>query len=51
VGVLGVAYLMPLPAILGTGALWVNPTGDLAQNLTGHLAFQTPGWSYPPLPR
>ncbi len=40
---------MPLPAILGTGALWVDPTGDLAQNLTGHLAFQAPGWSMPPL--
>jgi hypothetical protein len=40
---------MPLPAILGSGALWVNPTGDLAQNLTGHLAIQRPGWSMPPL--
>jgi hypothetical protein len=47
--VLGVAYLMPLAAILGTGAIWVSPSGDLAQNLTGHLAFQAPGWSMPPL--
>jgi hypothetical protein len=47
VGVLGVAYLMPLPAVLGTGALWTSPSGDLAQNLTGHLAFQSPGWSMP----
>jgi hypothetical protein len=47
VGVLGVLYLMPLPAILGTGAIWVDPSGDLAQNLTGHLAFQAPGWSKP----
>jgi hypothetical protein len=49
VGVLGVAYLMPADAILGTGALWTSPTGDLAQNLTGHLALQAPGWSTPPL--
>ncbi len=49
VGVLGVAYLMPLDAILGTGGLWASPTGDLAQNLTGHLALQAPGWSSPPL--
>ncbi len=49
IGVLGVAYLMPLPTILGTGALWTSPSGDLAQNLTGHLAFQDPGWSMPPL--
>jgi hypothetical protein len=47
--VLGVAWLMPLDAILGTGGLWVSPTGDLAQNLTGHLALQAPGWSMPPL--
>jgi hypothetical protein len=40
---------MPLPAILGSGALWVDPTGDLAQNLSGHLAIQRPGWSMPPL--
>ena len=49
VGVLGVFTLMPVPAILGTGALWTSPTGDLAQNLTGHLAFQEPGWSWPVL--
>jgi hypothetical protein len=49
VGVLVVAHLMPLDSVLGTGALWTSPTGDLAQNLTGHLAFQAPGWSMPPL--
>jgi len=49
VGALAVAHLMPLPAVLGTGALWVSPTGDLAQNLTGHLAIQVPGWTMPPL--
>jgi len=49
VGVLAVAYLMPPAAILGTGALWISPSGDLAQNLTGHLAIQAPGWSDPPL--
>jgi hypothetical protein len=49
IGILGVAYLLPLPAILGTGALWTSPSGDLAQNLTGHLAFQRPGWTLPAL--
>ena len=49
VGLLAVAALLPRATIAGTGALWHWPGGDLAQNLAGHLAVQTPGWRWPPL--
>jgi hypothetical protein len=48
IGLAAVVYMMPLPAIVGTGPLWVAPFNvDLAQNLTGHLIFQRPGWHWP----
>jgi hypothetical protein len=48
IGLLFVFYLLPLPVIAGTGGLWVRPFNvDLAQNLTGHLVFQRPGWHWP----
>ena len=41
--------LLPLEVLLGTGAVWQSPPADLAQNLTGHLAFQQEPWQWPPL--
>ncbi len=41
--------LLPLEVLLGTGAVWHSPPDDLAQNLTGHLAFQKEPWQWPPL--
>jgi hypothetical protein len=49
IGIVAVSYLLPSGTISGSGGLWVNPGGDLAENLTGHLAFQSPGWHWPPL--
>ena len=47
---LAAVFVMLAPAtIAGTGGLWVAPVGDLAQNLTGHLAVQAHGWQWPPL--
>jgi hypothetical protein len=47
VGAAAAADLFPLATIAGNGGLFAYPTGDLAQNLTGHLAFQAPGWHWP----
>jgi hypothetical protein len=47
VGLVFVATMLGVPVILGTGGLWRFPSGDVAQNLTGHLAYQTGGWSWP----
>ena len=41
--------LVPLEVLLGTGAVWNSPPDDLAQNLTGHIAFQQEPWQWPPL--
>ena len=41
--------LLPLEVLQGTGAVWLAPPADLAQNLTGHLAFQQEPWQWPPL--
>jgi Family of unknown function (DUF6311) len=49
VGLAAVALMLPPATVAGTGALWRWPGGDLAQNLTGHLAVQAPGWHWPPL--
>ncbi|HTR15644.1 MAG TPA: DUF6311 domain-containing protein [Acetobacteraceae bacterium] len=49
IGVAMVAMRMPVAAILGTGAMWTAPSGDLAQSLTGHLALQMDAWRFPPL--
>ncbi len=49
---LGAAFLwlqLPLDVLLGTGAVWLAPQADLAQNLGGHLAFQQEPWRWPPL--
>ncbi len=42
-------YFLPSSDNFGSGGFWVNPGGDLAENLTGHLAFQSTGWQWPPL--
>jgi hypothetical protein len=47
VGIIAIADMLPLSTVLGTGSLWLMPSGDLAQNLTGHLAYQTDGWHWP----
>jgi hypothetical protein len=47
IGLAAAAYFLPLATILGSGGLWVSPGGDLAENLTGHLAFQATGWTWP----
>ena len=39
--------MLPAAMIVGTGGLWTMPDGDAAQALTGHLAFQAPGWHWP----
>jgi hypothetical protein len=47
---LGMAALMlPGDTLAGTGGMFRYPVGDLATNLAGHLAFQAPGWHWPPL--
>lgn len=48
-GTLFAATLLPMPMLLGDGAVWWNPPADLAQNLAGHLAFQAEAWRWPPL--
>ncbi len=47
VGVVAVLALFPLPAVLGTGAIWAVASSDVARSLTGHLAFQTDPWRWP----
>lgn len=47
IGVIAVVALFPLPAVLGTGAIWAAPSGDVARSLTGHLAFQEDPWRWP----
>lgn len=49
IGAVATVLLMPLNALSGDGELWVSPHGDLAQTLTGHLAFQADVWRWPPL--
>ena len=49
IGALAVAGLMPAATIAGDGGLWTAPAGDIAQNVTGHLALQADGWRFPPL--
>ena len=46
-GLIAVMALLPLPAVLGTGAIWASPPGDVARSLTGHLAFQEDPWRWP----
>lgn len=48
VGAWFVWLLVPAEVLLGTGAMWAAPPADLAQNLTGHLAFQQEPWQWPP---
>ena len=47
VGLIAVIALFPLPAVLGTGAIWAAPFGDMALSLTGHLAYQADPWRWP----
>ena len=47
VGLAAALMLMPVDAMLGHGPGWLFPTGDLAQSLTGHLAFQSDRWHWP----
>lgn len=49
VGLAAVFNLLPLAVIGGWGGVFQVPPGDLAQNLTGHLAFQAGDWIFPPL--
>ena len=46
-GVALVFVLMPPEAITGAGGIWRSPAGDMAQGLTGHLAFQLDAWRWP----
>lgn len=39
--------MLPADVLLGTGRVWQAPPADLAQNLTGHLAFQQEPWGWP----
>jgi Family of unknown function (DUF6311) len=47
IGAAATFLLLPAGALLGNGGLWVSPHGDLAQTLTGHLAFQADAWRWP----
>ena len=47
IGAAATVLLLPPNALLGNGGLWVSPHGDLAQTLTGHLAFQADAWRWP----
>jgi hypothetical protein len=47
IGVVASVYAMPSATLIGTGGLFQGAAGDLAVNLLGHLAFQTPGWHWP----
>ena len=47
IGTAAVFAMLPVATILGTGGLWTMPDADAAQALTGHLAFQAPGWHWP----
>ena len=47
VGVIALIALFPVPGVLGTGAIWAAPFGDVAQSLTGHLAYQQDPWRWP----
>ncbi len=47
VGLIAVIALFPLPAVLGTGAIWAAPFGDMALSLAGHLAYQADPWRWP----
>jgi hypothetical protein len=47
VGCAALVMMMPAATITGRGGLFVHPSGDLADNLTSHLAFQAPGWRWP----
>ena len=49
VGLSMVALMLPWDTLTGTGGMFRYPVGDLPQNLGGHLAFQVPGWHWPPL--
>lgn len=40
------ASLLPWAMVLG-GGWWAAPSGDVAQSLIGHLAFQMDGWRFP----
>ena len=45
-GVAAAVWLMPWASFMGAG-MFAHPGGDLALNLTGHLAFQWPGLHWP----
>jgi hypothetical protein len=47
IGLTAISYFLPFSTVLGSGGLWINPSGDLTANVTGHLGFQTPGWHWP----
>lgn len=42
----GAASLLPLSMVAG-GGWWLAPSGDVAQSLIGHLAFQMDAWRLP----
>ena len=47
IGLAAVFAAMPVAMMLGTGGFWAMPADDPAVALTGHLAFQAPGWRWP----
>jgi hypothetical protein len=46
-GVAACMVAMPWATLTGTGPMFDGAAGDLAVNLLGHLAYQTPGWHWP----
>jgi hypothetical protein len=49
IGIVAACLALPLETMLGTGPGWARPSPDIAQSLTGHLAFQYDAWRWPPL--
>jgi hypothetical protein len=47
IGLAATSYFLPFATVWGGGGLWTSPGGDLAENLTGHLGFQTADWHWP----
>jgi hypothetical protein len=46
-GAVAAFIAVPWVTLIGTGRMFQGAAGDLAVNLLGHLAFQTPGWHWP----
>jgi hypothetical protein len=48
-GLVAAWLTLPLATLAGDGGLWTHVGSDSAMSLAGHLAYQAPGWHWPPL--